>query len=50
MQIGEILPSIECAIPHRCSKGKCSNCAQCEIGYLFIANEPTSLECGHHVC
>jgi hypothetical protein len=44
--------SIECALPHKCSKEKSPNnkCAQCEIDYNFIAFEPQSLKCGHHVC
>lgn len=48
----EILACLECAIPHECFKesSQSSRCAQCDIGYSFIANEPILLECGHHVC
>ena len=52
MIIQQVLKSIECAIAHRCPnddvKGK--RCAQCEIGYSFIACEPIVLDCGHHIC
>ena len=48
----EILSHIECAVPHKCPKEKDASkkCAQCEIGYSFIACDPILLQCGHHVC
>ena len=47
-----ILNNIECAIPHKCAKdnNESKRCAQCDIGYLFIACEPILLQCGHHIC
>jgi hypothetical protein len=46
----KILQSIECAIAHKCPKEESRRCAQCEIGYSFVACEPMTLECGHHIC
>ena len=48
----EILQSIECAIAHTCPKDAdgSKRCAQCEIGYSFIAYEPKTLNCGHVIC
>ena len=48
----QILQSIECAIAHKCPKDAdgSKRCAQCEIGYSFVACEPITLECGHHIC
>lgn len=48
----ELLECIECAMPHRCAKREnpSNNCAQCLVGYSFVACEPISLECGHHIC
>jgi hypothetical protein len=47
-----VYSSIECAIAHQCAKDEdnSNKCAQCEIGYSFIACEPILLQCGHHVC
>lgn len=44
--------NVECAVPHKCSKKEDSSkkCAQCEIGYKFIACEPMILKCGHSIC
>lgn len=44
--------SVECALPHKCPKEKNaeSKCAHCDVDYNFIACEPKSLQCGHHVC
>lgn len=53
MQNQEIIKSIECDVPHKCSKNAkdlTKKCAQCEIGYSFVACEPRTLECGHLVC
>ena len=48
----QILQSNECAIAHKCPKDAdgSKRCAQCEIGYSFVACEPITLECGHHIC
>ena len=48
----QILQSIECAIAHKCPKDadETKRCAHCEIGYSFVACEPITLECGHHIC
>ena len=48
----QILKSIECAIAHKCPKDAddSKRCAHCEIGHSFIACEPITLECGHHIC
>lgn len=48
----QVLQSIECAIAHKCLKDAdgLKRCAQCEIGHPFVAYEPKTLECGHHVC
>jgi len=47
-----LLKNIECVIPHKCAKDtdKSKRCAQCEIGYSFIACEPILLQCGHNIC
>jgi hypothetical protein len=44
-----ILQSIECAISHKCCKGT-TKCAECDIGYKFIACAPVPIQCGHHIC
>ena len=48
----QVLQSIEFAIAHKCPKNadETKRCAQCEIGYSFVACEPITLECGHHIC
>lgn len=48
----KVYDCIECALPHKCQKETDTGrkCAQCEIGYKFIAYEPMSLQCGHLVC
>ena len=48
----DILKSIECAIPHECSKlnEESLKCVYCEFGYAFIVHEPIVLQCGHHIC
>lgn len=48
----EILKCVECAIPHDCIKeiDPSKRCIQCEINYSFIALEPITLKCGHHIC
>lgn len=48
----QILNGIQCAISHNCAKAKDATieCAHCEIDYKFIACEPMTLKCGHHVC
>jgi len=48
----EILESIECVVPHKCSKklDASKSCIFCEIDYHFIAKEPVLLECQHNVC
>jgi hypothetical protein len=48
----QILQSIECAIAHKCPNEAdgTKRCAQCEIGYSFVACEPITLDCGHHIC
>lgn len=50
--LSQILPNIECAIGHKCAReaNESAKCAHCAVGYLFIAHEPTSLKCGHHIC
>lgn len=45
----QILQSIECVIPHKCT-AVLNGCAQCAIDYKYIAHEPTTLQCGHHIC
>ena len=44
--------NVECAVPHKCAKelDASSKCAQCEIGYKFVACEPMTLKCGHYIC
>jgi hypothetical protein len=48
----EIMQSIECAFAHKCPKDadETKRCAECEIGYSFVACEPIILDCGHHIC
>ena len=48
----QLFNNIECAIAHKCTKKEdnSNRCAQCEIGYRFIAFEPVALACGHYVC
>jgi hypothetical protein len=48
----DILNSIECAIPHECSKlvDESLECGYCKVGYSFIVCEPIVLECGYHIC
>lgn len=46
----KLYKSIECAIPHKCTKEKAEKCFKCEIGYRFVANEPMALSCGHVIC
>ena len=52
MLSNQIVKNIECAIGHKCAReaNESAKCAQCALGYLFIACEPTTLKCGHHVC
>ena len=48
----QVLKSIQCATSHNYAKEKDASktCAQCDIGYTFIAREPMTIKCGHHVC
>ena len=52
MMPSDVLKSIECAIPHECTKliDESLKCGYCEIGYSFIVHEPIVLQCGHHIC
>ena len=52
MLSSELIDCIKCAVPHKCASEDDGSkfCAQCRIGYSFIAREPRVLDCGHHVC
>ena len=52
MLTADILKTIECAIPHECSKliDESYKCCYCEVGYAFIVHDPVVLQCGHHIC
>ena len=45
----QILQNIECALAHDCATSS-NKCAECDLGYKFIACEPIPLQCGHYIC
>ena len=50
MASNEVIELLKCAIGHICSKETSIRCANCELDFQEIVEDPCQLTCGHTIC